>query len=125
MTEINHRFAEAVTQASFSLTLSKPMIAYLACIGYGYAPNFRVFGMSGTEVAANRQLLNRGLVYAPNPDWPGATLLTEAGKHVFELLKISGIIVQFERSIEEDASKFHKAGTPPCANAQQTENTNG
>lgn len=100
---INHAFANYSTRVSFNLTLTKTQVFYLWSIaerrflsvhderrhaGAPEAPRHDLF------VPSARGLIERGLVYrnekAGSHDWPYE--LTDAGKHVYELLKIAGIV---------------------------------
>lgn len=102
---INHAFANYSTRVSFNLTLTKTQVFYLWSIaerrflsvhdekgmpGAPEAPRHDLF------VPSARGLIERGLVYRKEVErfeehvWPYE--LTEAGKHVYELLKIAGIV---------------------------------
>jgi hypothetical protein len=112
MTDSQHNalFREHVTSTAFNLNLTKNMIAFLAWVASEDNP-------SNDELAARRKpmrskdrdifvtvvgrydpvttgsaLLRRGLIWAPYPDWPGIYCLTDAGVHVFELLKLAGLV---------------------------------
>ena len=72
------------------------MIIALATVA-GYADRHKrdvyvAFGGFDTAVTSGRALLERGLVRAPDKQFPGNYELTDAGEHVVELLKIAGII---------------------------------
>lgn len=96
----NSRFANYVTSMAFNISLSKAMIVVMAQIGSEVrkhdTSSFWAVGAPDTAVPSLRCLIERGLIYAPNPDLPGICVFTEAGKHVFELLKISGLIAQLK-----------------------------
>lgn len=101
----NSRFSNYVTSMAFNLSLSKAMIVAMAQIA-NEAPkhcgdSFWAVGAPDTAVPAMRALELRGLVYAPDPKWPGAKQFTEAGQHVFELLKISGLITQLQTAVND------------------------
>lgn len=91
MTE-NNKFRDYVTSASFSLQLSRPMIAMLALIGGNHLPELRKMGIRSIEVPTMRRLEERGLLYSPDPVWPGRMELTDAGRHVLALLEIAGLV---------------------------------
>jgi len=115
MTQINHEFRDFVTSSVFHLHLSNNMISFLAyvferykaCNGsikYEDQEDFvRFIGAGGRSDHATpaRALFRRGLIYSPIPDWPGIYHPTEAGKHVFELLKIAGLIESVQSSALE------------------------
>lgn len=108
----NSRFANYVTNMAFNLSLSKGMIVCMAQIA-GAAKRFNstpywAVGAPDDAVPSIRRLTERGLVFAADPEKPGLVEFTEAGKHVFELLKIAGLIVQLKDAIndyEEDKKK--------------------
>lgn len=102
---INHAFANYSTRVSFNLTLTKTQVFYLWQIaernfvsvhsgevkpGSPEMPRHDIF------VPSVRGLIERGLVERNDLDeigvgvWPYE--LTEAGKHVYELLKLAGLI---------------------------------
>ncbi len=108
----NDLFKEHVTSTAFNLRLSKPMIAFLALVAsednpdndpaaarYGrtdeYTRKRKIYvattGRYDTVTPGNA-LLRRGLIWSPYEQWPGIYCLTDAGKHVFELLKMSGLV---------------------------------
>lgn len=83
-------FKQYVTNTAFCLTLSKPMCAVLEGINEG---NKLVFSVTSQFVTVVRALISRGLVEnIPNakPMEP-AFRLTDAGKLVFELVKMAGL----------------------------------
>ena len=69
------------------------MVFVLDAIAHGTlaSSNMRAHGMIDTAVPSMRRLEERGLVYAPDPEWPGRMVLTDAGKHVHGLLVIAGL----------------------------------
>lgn len=93
MTTGNNRFANYVTQVAFNLSLSRNMVFVLDAIAHGTlaSTNMRAHGMIDTAVPSMRRLEERGLVYAPDAEWPGRKVLTEAGAHVHALLVIAGL----------------------------------
>lgn len=92
-TDHNAKFADYATSIAFHISLSKPQVVTLCEIAnktpFGI---YRALGMRATEVQSMRILKDRGLIFAPDPKWPGHCELTEAGKHVFALLEIAGIV---------------------------------
>ena len=96
--EVNRKFAEHVTGISLSLVLTKPMVVMLNDVANGCShQSFKINGLTGIEVPTGRRLLERGLVFAPDPDFPGRYELTEAGQHVHALLQIAGIASQVKQ----------------------------
>jgi hypothetical protein len=112
MTDANNLFREHVTSTAFNLSLSKNMIAMLAWVASEnnpaddlkaaqdrphdeYMANRKRFvavcGRYDTVTCGNA-LLRRGLIWSPYEKWPGIYCLTDAGKHVFELLRIAGLV---------------------------------
>lgn len=97
--EVNPTFANHVTSIAFSLSLSKNMVVVLTDIAAKqelHRDTFRLLGMPSNYVGGLRGLLERGLVYAPDPQWPGKCEMTEAGKAVFDLLQMAGIVQRIE-----------------------------
>jgi hypothetical protein len=114
----NTLFRDAVTSTAFNLSLSRNMIAML-CETAAWEPFWEAGGtpkkaryhFDGAEAHAItrlvamggrndfttgiRGIVSRGLAYAPDKRWPGILRLTDAGKHVVELLKIAGLAVEF------------------------------
>lgn len=87
------RFSAHVTQVAFGLSLSRGMVFVLDAIARrDRSMNMRKAGMTDTTVPTMRRLIDRGLVFAPDPDWPGVCELTEAGRHVHALLVIAGLV---------------------------------
>lgn len=105
--EINPLFANHVTSIAFNLSLSKNMVVALVDVEArgepyrGERDTFRALGMPSNFVGGLRGLLERGLVVAPDPEWPGACVLTEAGRHVFALLQCAGIIQRIENKVTQ------------------------
>lgn len=104
--EINHKFATHVTSIAFNLSLSKNMVVVMSDIASNAKrgltnDTFRALGIPSNFVGGIRGLLERGLVYAPDPKWPGICEFTEAGKAVFSLLQMAGIIQRINGKIEE------------------------
>lgn len=98
---MNSKFADHVTSVAFHLTMSKSMIVMLVSVANKRhatgVQSLRLVGLRDTSVDTGRRLEDRGLVYAPNPEWPGRYELTRAGEIVVELLREAGLV----QSIEE------------------------
>lgn len=105
----NYIFRDYVTSTAFNLSLTKNMIAFLVWVAAENNPDNneksartqsnskpREIFIATTgrydPVGAGRALERRGLIWSPYPKWPGIFCLTDAGRHVFELLKIAGLI---------------------------------
>jgi len=104
--EINPIFAGHVTSIAFNLSLSKNMVVVLTDIareGSVKRDTFRVLGMPSNFCNGLRGLLERGLVFAPDPQWPGRCEMTEAGRAVFSLLQMAGIVQRISDKIEAAA----------------------
>ena len=104
MTEINPIFASHVQSIAFNLSLSKNMVVVLTDIASHSAvrrDTFRVLGVPSNFCNGLRGLLERGLVFAPDPNWPGRCEMTEAGKAVFSLLQMAGIVQKIENRVME------------------------
>lgn len=101
MSDINHKFAAHVTGIAFSLQLSRAQIIKLIEVAgrkdAPYVNLFRLHRAHDTSVVSGRVLEEKGLVFAPDPEFPGLYDLTEPGKLVFELLKMAGLVEQVER----------------------------
>lgn len=97
-------FAAHVTGVAFHLTLSKSMIICLKDIANenGRADGLRAAGLSETTVPTRKRLEERGLIYAPNINWPGRYVLTKAGLLTVELLKVAGLIEHHVESSEKE-----------------------
>lgn len=109
---INTKFRDSVTSLAFHLTLSKAMVVMLTNIadqchssrmvdGKLKAPDeefdnreqWLALGCARYDfVTTGRALEARGLIHSPHERWPGIYELTEAGNHVFELLKLAGMV---------------------------------
>lgn len=103
MTKINSQFASHVTSIAFNLSLSKNMVVVMTDIASQEQVTrntFSALGMPSNFVGGIRGLLERGLVYAPDPTWPGSCEFTDAGKAVFELLQMAGIVQRIESAVE-------------------------
>lgn len=99
------QFREHVTSIGFNLTLSKAMIIVLVDIKHG--PSHQALGkmgMTGREVPTMNSLQRRGLVWSPDPKHPGRMALTDAGKCVYDMLKVAGIAQEIEAKILEVAA---------------------
>lgn len=107
MTTPNQLFASHVTSVAFSLSLSKTMVCCLVEIAENRdarARQYRVMkamGLRDTWVSAARCLVERGLIMAPDPEWPGIFVLTEPGEHVLALLQIAGIVEKITTKMGE------------------------
>jgi len=104
MPDINHKFATHVTSIAFNLSLTKSMVLTLTDIASGnqvQRNTFRALGMPCKFVSGLRGLLERGLVFSPDPEWPGKCEMTEAGTAVFALLQMAGIVQQIETKVAE------------------------
>ena len=105
--QINHQFANSVTSIAFNLSLTKNQVVVmsdLASRGAITRDTFRALGMPSNFVGGLRGLKERGLVYAPDPEWPGICEFTEAGKAVFALLQMAGLIQRIDDKITERQS---------------------
>lgn len=103
---INPIFANHVTSIAFNLSLSKNMVVVLTDIasqGAVRRDTFRALGMPSNFCNGLRGLLERGLVFAPDPQWPGRCEMTDAGKAVFSLLQMAGIVQRIADKIGEAA----------------------
>lgn len=104
MSAPNSKFAEAVTSTAFNLTLSKTMIARLISVANGDVPStvriYPAMGFNNLAVPAGQALKRRGLVYAPDPELPGAYKLTRAGELAVEMLREAGIAQTYEEALE-------------------------
>lgn len=86
-------FAAHVTSATFQLSLSKAMIACLVQIANGSkTANLRTSGLYDTVVMTCIRLEARGLIHAPDPQYPGRYEITEVGKLVIQLLQCAGLV---------------------------------
>ena len=107
----NRLFASHVTSTAFSLSLSKSMIGVLVDISNCEDARsktysvMRALGMRDTWVGSARCLVDRGLIIAPDPEWPGRFDLTDAGKHVVALLQIAGLAEPIIAAIAREKSK--------------------
>lgn len=111
MTEVNHKFAAHVTSVAFNLQLSKSQIIKLLSIaernpedepGLFYHQKrdiFRLMGVPDSSCVSGRVLEEKGLVYAPDPKYPGWYRLTEPGKLVMQLLQMAGLVERIEQRI--------------------------
>lgn len=111
MTEVNLKFSQHVTSIAFSLQLSRPQIIKLVDVAarcYEDAGHmgkrrdlYRLLGVPDASVTAGRILEDKGLVYAPDPKYPGFYRLTEPGKLVFQLLQMAGLVQRIEDKVSE------------------------
>jgi len=104
--EINPIFAGHVTSIAFNLALSKNMVVVLTDIARECGvkrDTFRVLGMRSNFCNGLQGLLDRGLVFAPDPKWPGRCEMTEAGQAVFSLLQMAGIVQRISDKLEAAA----------------------
>ena len=88
------KFAAYSTGIAFNITLSKQMIMLLWFIGDGKCDYnlYQVHRGLRDGIASGRSLLHRGLVWSPDPEWPGRYEITEAGQHVLSLLRLAGLL---------------------------------
>ena len=98
---VNERFAAHVTGIAFSLQLSKAQIIKLVEVAGrgpdgGYTNYFRALRAHDTSVVSGRVLEEKGLVHAPDPQYPGLYELTDPGRLVFDLLKMAGLVERIE-----------------------------
>lgn len=115
----NAKFASHVTQVAFNLNLSRNMVWILDQIcraDYQVPaddPNYysdwptldmRKHGMRDTAVGGMRSLVARGLIYAPNHDFPGICVPTEAGRHVHALLALAGLVPKLAANSKGEAA---------------------
>lgn len=106
----NNLFANHVTSASFSLSLSKTMIIVLVEISEMKGKMrdkcvLKANGIRSIWVPTVRCLEDRGLIFAPDKDWPGRFLITEAGEHVLALLQIAGLVVDAPAPAEKEKTE--------------------
>ena len=106
----NEAFANSVTNMAFNLTLSKNMVICLACtagVADIYSRDiFTAFGSYDTAVTSRQALRKRGLIQKMRgQEKEGIYELTEAGKHIFELLKIAGLVQKIEIANEINQPK--------------------
>lgn len=93
-----NNFASYATSTSFSISLSRDMVMALQMVhAYHHRQSTMRFDF-GRSVPAMKAVIRRGLAeHHPRPEGP-VTLdhqyytLTEAGKHVYELCKLAGLI---------------------------------
>jgi hypothetical protein len=101
---MNSRFADHVTSVAFHLTMSKSMIVVLVSVANKRhatgKQSLRLVGLSDTSVSTARRLEERGILYAPNPEWPGRYELTRAGELVVELLREAGLVQSVEETFQ-------------------------
>lgn len=97
----NPVFAEYVSSVSFNVTLTRNMILKMVSIKTDALDVYRRAGVACACCVSADALLRRGLAWAPDPQKPGILELTEAGEHVYELLKISGQVQPLEASLLE------------------------
>jgi hypothetical protein len=103
--DLNPKFAEACTNIALNLQLSKAQVVMMVQVATRstYLPDlYRILGMHSVGVGAGRNLESRGLIYAPDPEWPGLYKLTEAGEHVFALLQIAGLVQRITDKIPQE-----------------------
>lgn len=91
-------FASYVTRTAFQLSLSQDMIIGLRMVhAYHHRKNTMIFDF-GRSVPAMKAIIRRGLAnHHPRPDGPVQLdhryyTLTEAGRHVYELCLLAGLI---------------------------------
>ena len=99
---MNEQFRHAVTSTAFILTLSKQMIIALVSIHSGDRSKmdvFKLLGMVDSSYTSAAALKYRGLVIAPDPEFPGVFELTQAGELVLKLLGEAGLVHNIEESL--------------------------
>lgn len=91
------RFQNYVTETAFSLSLTKAMVSELGRVG-----NEGVRGNGGSTVSA---LFRRGLITPDRENWVvfANWELSSAGKSVFELLIVAGLIEREQKPLAEAA----------------------
>ena len=99
----NPVFAEYVSSVSFQITLTRNMIMKMVGIKMNTWDVYRKAGVACASCISADALIRRGLAHAPNPKKQGILELTEAGEHVYELLKISGQVQPLEETLSETA----------------------
>ena len=101
---MNKTFRENVTSTKFALTLSKSMIFHLLWLSESQhvcgRSHLTLAGLTDTTVPTRGRLAARGLVYSPDPNFPGNYKLTRAGELVVELIKEAGLDEEFKEVIE-------------------------
>lgn len=106
----DRKFAGYVTSIAFQMSLSKSMVINLLDIANDKMRSregIYIYGLRDNAVPSRACLEERGLIYAPDPEWPGRYMLSEAGKHVVELLKIAGIAIKVEEIDASSAKPTH------------------
>lgn len=109
---IHQKFAQHVTSIAFSLQLSRPQIIKLVDVASNLPEDagnysirkrdlYRILGVPDASCTAGRILHEKGLVEAPDPNYPGFYVLTEPGKLVFHLLQMAGLIGRIEARVAE------------------------
>ena len=91
------RFRSFVTETAFSLSLTKAMVAEIGLIG-----NEGTRTNGGNTVAA---LHRRGLINPDKENWSviAEWKLSRAGKAVFEVLLVAGLITRAQKPLAEAA----------------------
>lgn len=101
-------FASYVTRTAFQLSLSQDMIMGMQLAKAYEQKRGRILPDFGRIVPALKALIRRGLVehhmpVGTSPDYTGpAYTMTEAGKHVYALCQLAGLI-PYEDSQEKAA----------------------
>jgi len=99
---MNHQFRQAVTAIAFNLTLSKQMIISLVSIAHGDRMRMDVFrhlGMVDCSCVSAKALEHRGLIVAPDTEFPGLYELTKAGELTLELLKEADLVRDIQNKL--------------------------
>lgn len=120
------KFAGYATRIAFDIRLTRPQIFYLSLIGAGYratSRNGQHWDRENSEIGRHifvpqvKGLQERGLVEHQTNMRPGSHpddwiyRLTEAGEHVYSLLKIAGLAVEFNIPANEEKPRHRvKAG---------------
>ena len=113
-------FAEATRPLAFSLSLSRNMIIGLTQVAVGaqFVDAYRKAGLPCASYTAFQALRVRGLVESYVPDMPGIVRLTEAGRHVYALLQISGHVTELAEMLVQDPMYGYKAVPDPDEEVQ-------
>lgn len=101
---MNSKFSDHVTRVAFHLTLSRSMITVLVSVANKRhatgKQSLRLVGLSDTSVSTAQRLEERGLLYAPEAQWPGRYELTRAGELVLDLLREAGLVQSVEEAFQ-------------------------
>lgn len=104
--KINRKLREHTTNTAFNLQLTQNMISFLASVmsrqqeeNKDFLPKCSYKGIFdlggfGFSTATINGCEGRGLIYKKGNNFFDDYRLTSAGKHVFELLKLCGLIIE-------------------------------